>query len=102
MAFEETAEELSKNVASLGFDVEALARKKILAVDYVYIERSEIEETAEYDLEGLFARLVHAIRSVGQSEASSIRWRPCSRACRTRPSFATSFADFSAGSRVRP
>lgn len=65
MAFEETAGELSKNVSSLGFDVDALARKKKLAVDYVHIERSEIEETGEYDLEGLFARLGHAIRSVG-------------------------------------
>jgi len=65
VAFEETAEELSKNVASLGFDVQALVAKKKLAVDYVYIERSEIEETGEYDLEGLFVRLDHAIRSVG-------------------------------------
>ncbi len=65
VAFEETAEELSKNVASLGFDVQALVAKKKLAVDYVYIERSEIEETGEYDLEGLFVRLGHAINSVG-------------------------------------
>lgn len=65
VAFEETAEELSKNVASLGFDVKALVAKKKLAVDYVYIERSEIEETGEYDLEGLFVRLGHAIKSVG-------------------------------------
>jgi circadian clock protein KaiC len=65
VAFEETAEELSKNVASLGFDVQALIAKKKLAVDYVYIERSEIQETGEYDLEGLFVRLGHAIKSVG-------------------------------------
>ena len=65
VAFEETAEELSKNVASLGFDVQALVAKKKLAVDYVYIERSEIEETGEYDLEGLFVRLGHSIKSVG-------------------------------------
>jgi circadian clock protein KaiC len=65
VAFEETAEELSKNVASLGFDVKALVAKKKLAIDYVYIERSEIEETGEYDLEGLFVRLGHAIKSVG-------------------------------------
>jgi circadian clock protein KaiC len=65
VAFEETAQELSKNVASLGFDVQALIAKKKLAVDYVYIERSEIEETGEYDLEGLFVRLGHAIQSVG-------------------------------------
>jgi circadian clock protein KaiC len=65
MAFEENAEELTKNVASLGFDLADLARKKKLLVDYVYIERSEIQETGEYDLEGLFIRLDHAIRSIG-------------------------------------
>ena len=65
VAFEENAEELTKNVASLGFDLADLARKKKLLVDYVYIERSEIQETGEYDLEGLFIRLDHAIRSIG-------------------------------------
>ena len=65
MAFEENAEELTKNVASLGFDLNDLARKKKLIIDYVYIERSEIEETGEYDLEGLFIRLDHAIQSIG-------------------------------------
>jgi circadian clock protein KaiC len=65
VAFEETSEELSKNVASLGFDVQALVAKRKIAIDYVYIERSEIEETGEYDLEGLFVRLGHAIQSVG-------------------------------------
>jgi circadian clock protein KaiC len=65
MAFEETAEELTKNVASLGFDLDELQAKKRLAIDYVYIERSEIEDTGEYDLEGLFVRLGYAIDSVG-------------------------------------
>jgi len=64
VCFEESAEELAKNVASLGFDLDGLARKKKLYLDYVYIERAEIEETGEYDLEGLFIRLDHAIRSV--------------------------------------
>src|SRR5262249_12974100 len=54
MAFEETAEELAKNVRSLGFDLDSLIAQQKLAVDYVHIERSEIEETGEYDLEGLF------------------------------------------------
>ncbi len=63
MAFEETGEELATNVHSLGFDVEGLVRKKKLNLDYVYIERSEIEETGEYDLEGLFLRLNYAIDS---------------------------------------
>jgi circadian clock protein KaiC len=65
MAFEETPEELAKNVASLGFDLSALVRQKKLFVDYVRIERSEIQETGEYDLEGLFIRLNHAIESIG-------------------------------------
>lgn len=65
MAFEETADELAKNVASLGFDLPALIRRKQLYVDYVHVERSEIEETGEYDLEGLFVRLGHAIDFLG-------------------------------------
>ncbi|VVB63072.1 Circadian clock protein kinase KaiC [uncultured archaeon] len=65
VAFEESAEELTKNFASLGIDLEDLmARQKIL-VDYIYIDSSEIEETGEYDLEGLFIRLGSAIDSIG-------------------------------------
>jgi circadian clock protein KaiC len=65
VSFEETAEELSSNVASLGFDVDALVAAGKLAIDYVFVERSLIEETGEYDLEGLFVRLGHAIDSIG-------------------------------------
>ncbi|HVN20020.1 MAG TPA: circadian clock protein KaiC [Dongiaceae bacterium] len=65
MAFEETAEELTQNVRSLGFDLNKLVRQKKLALDFVRVERSEIEETGEYDLEGLFIRLNAAIESVG-------------------------------------
>jgi circadian clock protein KaiC len=65
MAFEETADELAQNVRSLGFDLEELADQQKLVVDYVQVERSEIEETGEYDLEGLFIRLGHAIDSIG-------------------------------------
>ena len=65
VAFEETPEELSKNVASLGFDLNRLIRQKKIAIDYVHIERSEIQETGEFDLEGLFIRLNHAIDSIG-------------------------------------
>src|SRR5690349_18796336 len=57
MAFEETAEELAQNVRSLGFDLDQLAAGDKLLLDYVHVERSEIEETGEYDLEGLFIRL---------------------------------------------
>jgi circadian clock protein KaiC len=64
MAFEETAEELTTNVSSLGFDLDSLVKQKKLALDYVYLERSEIDETGEYDLEGLFVRLGYAIDSV--------------------------------------
>jgi len=65
MAFEETEEDLIKNVASLGYDLKELADRKKLVVDHVHIERSEIEETGEYDLEGLFVRLGYAIDSIG-------------------------------------
>src|SRR5215211_4126877 len=65
VAFEENAEELAQNVASLGFDLKNLARQKKLIIDHVRVERSEIEETGDYDLEGLFIRLGHAIDSIG-------------------------------------
>jgi circadian clock protein KaiC len=65
MSFEETDDELTKNVASLGFDLNELIAEKKLLLDYVFIERSEIEETGEYDLEGLFLRLGFAIDSIG-------------------------------------
>jgi circadian clock protein KaiC len=65
MAFEETGDELAVNVASLGIDLDKLIRQKKMAVDYVYIERHEIEETGEYDLEGLFVRLGSMIDGIG-------------------------------------
>jgi circadian clock protein KaiC len=65
MSFEETDAELKSNVESLGFDLAGLVRRKKLVLDHVRIERSEIQETGEYDLEGLFVRLNHAIDSVG-------------------------------------
>ena len=65
MAFEETAGELKSNVASLGFDLAGLIKRKKIVLDHVRIERSEITETGEYDLEGLFVRLNHAIDSIG-------------------------------------
>jgi circadian clock protein KaiC len=65
MCFEETQAELEANVASLGFDLVGLVRRRKLLVDYVRVERSEIQETGEYDLEGLFVRLNHAIDSIG-------------------------------------
>ena len=65
MTFEETSEEMSKNVASLGFDLKKLAAKKKLVLEYVRIEPAEIQETGEYDLEGLFIRMQHAVKSIG-------------------------------------
>ena len=66
MAFEETAEELAQNVASLGFDLRELIAEKKIAVDYVRVvdNAGEIEETGEYDLEGLFVCLNYAIDSI--------------------------------------
>ena len=65
MAFEEKTEELAMNVASLGFDLDKLQKQKKIKLDHVHIDRSEIEETGEYDLEGLFIRLNYAIDSIG-------------------------------------
>ena len=65
MSFEETSDDLTKNVASLGFKLDDLVAEKMIFLDYVLISRSEIEETGEYDLEGLFIRLEYAIASVG-------------------------------------
>ena len=65
MVFEEKAHELATNVASLGFDLDRLQQEKLIKVDYVHIDRSEIEETGEYDLDGLFIRLGYAIDSIG-------------------------------------
>jgi circadian clock protein KaiC len=65
MMFEENAKELSANVRSMGFDLDDLVKKKLVSLDHVHIERSEIEETGEYDLEGLFIRLDAAIKEIG-------------------------------------
>jgi circadian clock protein KaiC len=64
VAFEETAEELIANVRSLGFDLDVLVAQKKIAIDHVRVERGEMEENGEYDLEGLFIRLGYAIDSV--------------------------------------
>ncbi len=65
ISFQETADELTTNAASLGFDLAALQADKKLRLDHVYINQAEIQETGEYDLEGLFTRLGHAIDSIG-------------------------------------
>ena len=64
VAFEETEKELTQNAASLKFDLESLSRRGMLAIDHVHLDPNQIAETGEYDLEGLFIRLKHAIESV--------------------------------------
>lgn len=64
VTFEEKAEDLEMNVASLGFDLKKLQKDKLVKIDHVHIDRSEIEETGEYDLDGLFIRLGYAIDSI--------------------------------------
>ena len=65
MTFEETEDELVQNAASLGFDLADLAARKLLYLDFVRVERSEIEETGEYSLDGLFIRLESAVAATG-------------------------------------
>lgn len=65
LTFEEKTEEIIQNVASLGFDLVKMQKEKKIKLDYVHILRREIEETGEYDLDGLFIRLQHAIDSIG-------------------------------------
>ena len=65
VSFEESAEDLAQNVASMGFDLKALAARKKLLIDHVRVVRSEIEETGTFDLEGLFIRVGLAIDSIG-------------------------------------
>ncbi|MGB2868595.1 MAG: circadian clock protein KaiC [Bacteroidota bacterium] len=64
VSFEENAEDLTTNVASLGFDLQDLALRKKIILDHIEINRSEFEETGEYDLEGLFVRLGDEIDSI--------------------------------------
>src|SRR5262245_466126 len=65
IAFEETSEELTANVRSLGFDLDKLAEQKKLLIDHVVLESSEIVENGQYDLNGLFIRLGYAIDAIG-------------------------------------
>jgi circadian clock protein KaiC len=65
LTFEENAAELAQDVRSLGYDLDKLVAERKLLVDYVHVDRAEIEETGEYGLEGLFVRLDYAIKEVG-------------------------------------
>ena len=76
MSFEESILDLTKNVASLGFDLDRLVADKKLFVDHVSITRSEFGETGEYDLEGLFIRIADGVKRVGRGASS---WTPLKR-----------------------
>ncbi len=65
ISFEETAKELTANVASLGFDLDPLVKHKKIWLEHIHIERGEIEQNGEYDLKGLFVRIHNAIESIG-------------------------------------
>ncbi len=65
IAFEESKRELTDNFVSLGFDLAGLVKQKKILIDYVHVERSTFQEGSEYDLEGLFVRIDHAITSIG-------------------------------------
>jgi circadian clock protein KaiC len=65
LSFEETVDELFANAASLGFDLAGLEDEHRVVVEYIHLERSEMEENGDYDLEGLFARLNYAIDKIG-------------------------------------
>jgi len=97
MAFEETAGDLAKNFASLGDDLKALVAQKKMVLDFVRIERSEIEEAGEYDLEGLFVRLGTRSTASAPSAWCSTPSRRSSQDCPTPPSCAPSCAACFAG-----
>jgi circadian clock protein KaiC len=65
MAFEESEEEITRNVASLGWDLARLSQENKIIIDHVHLDREEILETGVFDLEGLFIRLKHSIESIG-------------------------------------
>ena len=65
ISFEETEKELTANVASLGFNLDNLAERKKIWLEHIHVDRSEIAQSGEYDLEGLFIRIHHAIESIG-------------------------------------
>lgn len=65
VAFEEKPEDLVKNVGSLRYDLQRLIAEGKLAVDHVHVDRNQLEESGDYDLDGLFIRLGFAIDSIG-------------------------------------
>ena len=64
MSFEETEDELYTDVASLNLDLQGLVSRKKILIEHVLLDRKDIRET-DFNLEGLFVRLEHAIDSIG-------------------------------------
>ena len=99
-AFEETPEELSQNVRSLGFDLPKLEQRKKLHLEYVHVEPSEMQETGEYDLDGLFIRLGYAIDSIGAKRVVLDTIETLFGGWKTRRFYAVSLGGFSGGLRT--
>jgi len=100
MSFEERPEDLAANVASLGYDLDALVEAGKLAVDHVRVERSEIEETGQYDLEGLFVRLAMRVDSLGAKRVVLDTLNRCSPGFPIPPYCVPNRAGCSPGSRI--
>jgi hypothetical protein len=101
MASRETADELNKNFTSLGFNLsDLIARNKIL-IDYVKIDSSKIEETGNYDLEGLFICLGIPLTLSAQNAWCWIPLRSCSPDFEMLPLYVWSYAGSSGGSRIK-
>jgi hypothetical protein len=92
MSFEETAEELTSNVASLGFDLNRLCASKRLLIDHVHVERSEIEETGDTTSRASSSVWNMPLIQLGQKGLPSTRWNLFSQDCPTPSSFVRNFA----------
>lgn len=101
VAFEETEGELNANMASLGYDLAGLVRRKEIVVDYVHREASQVQESGEYDLEGLFVRLGTRLIPSLPNAWYWTRWKYYLPDCPTKRSCAANCAGSSGGSTTR-
>ncbi len=89
ISFEETEKELTANVASIGFDLDSLVKQKKIWIEHINVEKDEIEQSGEYDLDGLFIRIHHAIESINAKRVvldtmeTLFSWLPNPRLLRT-------------------
>ncbi|WP_240236172.1 circadian clock protein KaiC [Nocardioides sp. CFH 31398] len=65
LSFEETADELVANAASIGVDLRAMADEGTLVVDSAAGDLDDLVQSGAFDLEGLLLRLAAAIDAVG-------------------------------------